>query len=193
MAQFDNHYHTDDNNDEDNFGFNKRSLFIGGTLGLGVVNSSFTAGATPEIGFTAKKWLDVGALVNINYYSQPADPNYYYNNNTRTRSFNYGIGAFGRIYPCHFLFVTAQPELNFVSTNYKYFGSPVSTASFQTQAVSLLLGAGYCERIAGRSNFYIAIMFDALSDPNSPYRDAYTNAIVPIYKAGFDIYLHPGG
>ncbi|HTC00077.1 MAG TPA: hypothetical protein VK705_05295 [Ferruginibacter sp.] len=195
IAQLNNHYHSnlDNNIDPDNFGFNKQSLFIGGTLSFGGSNYDFNAGISPEIGFTVKQWLDVGALLNINYFSERPDPTLFYNDNTRTRSFNYGAGAFARLYPIHFLFVQVEPELNFVNTNYKYFGSPVSTYSNNTQAPSLLLGAGYCQRIAGRSNFYIAVMFDAFNNPNSPYRDVYanTNVAVPIFKAGFDIYLHP--
>jgi hypothetical protein len=197
MAQLNNHYHSNQDNyvDPDNFGFNKQSLFIGGTLGLGGSGYDLSAGISPEIGFTVKQWLDVAALLNIDYYSERPDPTLFYNNNTRTRSINYGVGAFARLYPIRFLFVQVEPELNFVNTNYKYFGSPVSTYSSNAQAPSLLLGAGYCQRIAGRSNFYIAVMFDALNNPNSPYRDVYanTNIAVPIFKAGFDFYLHPRG
>jgi hypothetical protein len=191
MAQF---TRQDDNIDPDNFGFNKRSLFVGGTLGVGASNNSFTAGATPEIGFTVKEWLDIGALININYYAQSADPNFYYNYNTRTRTLAYGVGAFARIYPINFLFVQVQPEINFTNTNYKDFSvSPAQKYSYQTQAASLLTGIGYSQRIAGESNFYIAVLIDVLNNPNSPYRDAYTNTIQPIFKAGFDFYLHPHG
>ncbi len=191
MAQF---TRQDDTVDPDNFGFNKRSLFIGGAVNLGFSGNTFVAGANPEIGFTVKEWLDVGALLNINYYAQSADPNLYYNYNTRTRSFAYGVGAFTRIYPVNFLFLQVQPEFNFTNINYKDFSAiPAQKYSYQTQAPSLLVGAGYCQRIAGESNFYIAVLIDALDNPNSPYRDAYTNTILPQYRAGFDIYLHPHG
>jgi hypothetical protein len=189
MAQF---TRQDDTVDPDNFGFNKRSLFVGGTLGVGASNYSFNAGATPEIGYTVKEWLDVGALVNINYYSERNDPTNFYNYNTRTRSLNYGVGAFVRAYPLHFLFLQVEPELNFLSANYKtYNTTPPTNYSLSENAPSLLIGAGYCERIAGQSNFYIAVMFDALNSKYSPYRDAYTNTILPVFKAGFDFYLHP--
>jgi hypothetical protein len=195
MAQMSDPYQPDQNNTPahtaNNFGFNRQSLFVGGTLGVGATDYSFNAGLFPEIGFTVKEWLDVGALLNINYYSERPDPSYYYNYNTRTRSFNYGAGAFARVYPLNFLFVQVEPEVNFISTNYKYDGSPVSTYSTTNSAPSLLLGAGYAQRIAGENNFYIAVLFDAFNSRYSPYRDAYTNTIVPVFKAGFDIYLHP--
>jgi hypothetical protein len=191
MAQF---ARQDDTTDPDNFGFNKRSLFAGGTLGVGASNYSFNAGATPEIGYTIKQWLDVGALVNINYYSERNDPTDFYNYNTRTRSFNYGAGLFARAFPVHFLFIQVQPELNFLNANYKdYNTSPPGNYSIQESAPSLLVGGGYCERIAGQSNFYIGVMFDALNSKYSPYRDAYTNTILPVFKAGFDFYFHPHG
>jgi hypothetical protein len=193
MAQF-TRPDQNDNADVDTYGFNRQSLFVGGTIGVGASNYSFNAGATPEIGYTVKKWLDLGALVNINYYSERPDPTNFYNYNTRTRSFNYGVGAFARAYPINFLFVQVEPEVNFLSTNYKdYNTAPPSNYSIQATAPSLLVGAGYCQRIAGQSNFYIAVMFDALDSKYSPYRDAYTNTILPVFKAGFDIYLHPRG
>jgi len=64
------------------------------------------------------------------------------------------------------------------------------TASVTTQAASFLAGIGYSQRIIGRNNFYIAVMFDLLSNQYSPYRD-YTGAALPVVKVGFDFYLHP--
>src|SRR5450432_2876004 len=58
-------------------GFKTEHLFIGGNLGLGYDTYSFNAGISPEIGYSLAKWLDIGALVNLNYTSVRADP--YYN------------------------------------------------------------------------------------------------------------------
>jgi hypothetical protein len=198
MAQFNQQYQSSKNDTKDasTFGFNRQSLFAGGTLGLGATNISFSAGATPEIGFTVREWLDVGGLINLNYYSERADPNYYYNQNERTRSFNYGIGAFARIFPVSFFFLQVEPQLNFITTTYTDYnagGVPPTKYTFQATAPSLLLGGGYSQRIAGQSTFYLAVMFDALSDPNSPYRDNFNNTPVPVFQAGFDINLHPSG
>jgi hypothetical protein len=169
-------------------GFRKENLFIGGSLNLGFSSYSFNAGAAPEIGYSLNKWVDVGMLVNINYASERADP--YYNGDIRTRSLNYGIGTFGRFYPLPFLFVQAEPEYNWTNYNFKDVSSGASETD-RLQAASLLLGIGYGQRIVGRNNFYIAVMFDALQNYGSPYRDG-NNAVVPVIKAGFDIYLHPG-
>ncbi|MBS1947627.1 MAG: hypothetical protein JST47_07645 [Bacteroidetes bacterium] len=170
-------------------GFKKDHLFIGGSLNLGFSSYVFNVGGAPEVGYSFNKWLDGGMLININYTSERADP--YYNNNTRTRVFNYGIGAFGRFYPLPFLFLQAEPEYNWTRYTQRYMGSPQQGyPSTHQQAASLLLGIGYGQRMVGQSSFYIALMFDALSNYGSPYRDL-NNVAVPVLKAGFDFYLRP--
>jgi len=169
-------------------GFLKQNLFLGGGLSLGFGSYNFNVGASPEIGYSLNSWLDAGVLVNLNYSSIRADPYGYYNNNTRYRNFNYGAGVFGRAYPLPFLFFTVQPEYNFIDYNAKYIPTG-ETASLHTHAPSLLLGIGYGQRVVGQSSFYISLMFDALSDQYSPYRDG-NGAALPIVRAGFDFYLH---
>ena len=170
-------------------GFKPENLFIGGSLNLGYSGLDFNVGGSPEIGYSLYKWLDAGLLINLNYSSEMADPNYYYNPDTRQRSFTYGTGAFVRMYPIRFLFFQVEPEYNWTHLSATDMATDVS-ATADLQAASLLLGIGYSQRIRGRSNFYIALMFDALSNYGSPYRDG-NNAAIPVIKAGFDIYLHP--
>ena len=171
-------------------GFKKEHLFIGGNVGLGYDSYSFNAGISPEIGYSIASWLDLGALVNLNYTSERADPYYNYNNNVRLRSFNYGVGAFARVYPLPFLFLQVSPEYNWVHYSYKYFDPPVETGSANTNAASMLVGIGYGQRIVGRSNMHIALMVDLLNSAQSPYRDG-NGSLIPVLKAGFDIYFHP--
>ena len=83
-------------------GFKTEHLFIGGNLGLGYDSYTFSAGISPEVGYSFARWFDAGVLVNLNYSSERADA--YYNDNTRLRSFNYGIGAFARAYPFAILY-----------------------------------------------------------------------------------------
>jgi hypothetical protein len=170
-------------------GFRKENLFVGGSLSLGFGGNTFNVGGSPEVGYSLNKWLDVGLLANLNYTSERADPNGYYNNDTRYRSFNYGAGVFGRVYPLPFLFLQVQPEYNWIDYNEKYIPTGESF-SLNTHAKSLLLGIGYGQRIVGSSSFYIALLFDALSDTYSPYRDV-NGAALPVIRAGFDFYLHP--
>ena len=171
-------------------GFNKENLFVGGSLNVGFSSYTFNIGGAPEIGYSLTRWLDAGVLVNINYNSERADPQLIYNDNTRYRSFNYGVGAFGRAYVLPFLFVAVQPEFNWIDYNTTYMGTPGGqTITYNTTAPSLLLGVGYAQRVIGQGSFYISLMFDALSNANSPYRD-FNGAAIPVIKAGFDFYLH---
>ncbi|GAC1450673.1 MAG: hypothetical protein NVSMB7_13060 [Chitinophagaceae bacterium] len=170
-------------------GFKKEHLFIGGNLGLGYDSYSFNAGISPEIGYSIASWLDLGALVNLNYTSIRAD--YYYNNNIRQRSFNYGIGAFARVYPLSFLFLQVSPEYNWIHYTLTDFNSAAhQSGSFNTNAASMLVGIGYGQRLVGRSNMHIALMIDLLNSAQSPYRDG-NGSLIPVIKAGFDIYFHP--
>jgi hypothetical protein len=172
-------------------GFKLEHLFIGGNLGLGYDGYTFNAGVSPEIGYSFAKWFDAGLLVNLNYTSERADPGYIYNNDTRYRSFNYGVGAFGRIYPLPFLFLQAGPEYNWVHYSATDFSQyPHASESYTTNAPSLLVGVGYGQRLVGRSSFHIAILIDALDNQYSPYRD-FNGQLIPVLKAGFDIYFHP--
>lgn len=169
-------------------GFKKENIFLGGSLGLGFGSYDFNVGLSPEIGYSLNKWLDAGVLVNFNYNSIRADPGFVYNDNVRSRNFNYGGGAFVRAYPLPFLFLTAQPEYNWLSSNQKDMSSGESF-TYKANAPSLLLGVGYGQRVVGEGSFYIALMFDAISNVNSPYNDVYGHPL-PVIRAGFDFYLH---
>lgn len=168
--------------------FNPGRVFLGGSIALGVGNYSFNIGATPEVGYSFNDWLDAGVAVNINYQSIRADPNYNYN--VRQRSFNYGGGPFVRVYPLKFLFFQGQFEHNWQHYNYKDMTSgSAAIPSFNVEANSFLVGIGYSQRIVGQANFYTVLMIDLLTDQYSPYRD-YNNSAIPIFRAGFNFYLH---
>src|ERR1700732_440847 len=139
-------------------GFNKENLFVGGSLSLGFGSYNFNVGGTPEIGYSLNKWLDAGVLMNLNYNSERANP---YNYNVRYRSFNYGAGAFARAYPLPFLFLQVQPEYNWINFNAKDMNSG-ATASYTSNAPSLLLGVGYGQRVIGQANFFISLLFDVM-------------------------------
>ncbi len=142
----------------------------------------------PELGYSLNRWLDVGVVVNFDYQSISADPTGYYNPNLSSKQFTYGGGVFGRAYVLPFLFLTAQPEYNWTSikANDETYGGTYKT---NVSAPSLLLGLGYGRRVVGQNGFFIELMFDALSNTNSPYNDAFGHPL-PVLRAGFDIYLH---
>jgi hypothetical protein len=164
---------------------NKR-WFIGGSLGLGAGSNTFNVGANPEIGYTLEEWLDVGVTININYSSESADP--YYNGNIRTRAFTYGGGPFLRLFPVKFLFVHGGVEQNWIKYSQKdmYTGQ---SGSITVDALSLIGGIGYTQRMIGQSNYYLMIGMDFRNDVYSPYRNI-NNTAIPIIRGGINIYFH---
>jgi hypothetical protein len=173
----------------DGTGFLKQNLFIGGSLGLGFGGDEFGVGVNPEIGYSLNRWLDAGLVVNFNYNSMSADPSGYYNDNVSEKQFIYGGGLFARVWVVPFLFVTAQPEVNWTHDTQKYYSSGGATYTASVNAPSLLVGAGYGRRLIGENTFYIALMFDVLGNTNSPYNDYYGHPL-PVLRAGFDIFVH---
>jgi len=163
-------------------GFKKENLFIGGGINLGFGSYSFNIGATPEIGYSLTKWLDAGAVLNINYLSQTDSYG------TKYKNFNYGTGLFARAWVLPFLYIQAQPEINWVKRNFDNYGNIIPRTTLQSN--SLLVGIGYGTRLIGSHYSYLTLMVDLMNDPNSPYRDAYGDAY-PIFRAGFGLYLHP--
>lgn len=161
-------------------------LFAGGSLALGFGSNTFNVGANPELGYSLSQWLDAGFVVNLNYTSERADP--YYNQNTRYRSFNYGGGVFARLFPVRFLFVQFQPELNWIHYSAKDFNNNLNYSN-TVSAASLIGGIGYTQRVVGQGSYYIMIGLDLLNNANSPYRDSYSGAQLPIIRAGFDFYF----
>lgn len=164
--------------------FRQENIFIGSALNLGFSSGIFQLGANPEIGYSITKWLDAGISTNFNYtsfrYTSYSD-----------RVFNYGGGSFVRIWPVRFLFLTAVPEYNWIKITRKYVNGQASISE-KFRAGSMLVGAGYGGRVIGQSYSYFAIMFDALDNPNSPYRDE-VNRALPVIRAGFAIYLKSRG
>ena len=161
-------------------GFAKQNLFVGGGLGLGFSSFEFSIGVNPEVGYSLNKWLDAGLLGNFTYNSIQADP--YYNNNIASKQFIYGGGVFMRAWFLPFLFVTVQPENNWISISQQDYKLNVTAAS-------VLGGVGYGSRAVGQGTFYIALMYDLLRNTNSPYNDAYGHGL-PVLRAGFDVFVH---
>lgn len=167
-------------------GFQKDRLFTGGTFSLGFSNGYFLAGISPEFGYNLAPWLDGGIVANYNYTSQQ-DILYV---GDKAHQSVYGGGVFTRIFPVSFLFAQGQLEHNFIRL--KYFNPAGSTERQQAEATSLLVGPGYSAgREGGGAYGYLAVLFDVLKNPNSPYIDN-QGRITPQIRAGFNIPLFRG-
>lgn len=157
--------------------------FTGGSVSLGLGNGSFNAGLHPHFGYTVAKWVDVAAVVNFEYLAQRDG----FNNKYRTTI--YGLGAFARIYPVHFIFLQAQPEYNFIAQKY-IPASGTGPLKEALNAPSFLVGGGYTTSRSDKNSFtYLSILIDVIKDVNSPYVDGYGN-MLPIIRAGINIGLN---
>lgn len=162
---------------------NDHPLFVGGNIVFGGGSGWFQFGLNPEAYKRINQWVDIGGAMNLLYSA--SNPNFI--SSTRSRSFQFGLGSFARIWPAERVFVQVQPEYNWNWTNMKDMStnSEASGASRSIRygAESLLVGIGYGNR-SEQGMTYFTLMIDLLKNPNSPYRDGYNRAD-PFVKAGF--------
>ena len=166
-------------------GFKKELLFSGGTVNLSFFNGATVLGASPQLGYSITKWLDAGIIIGYTYSSQRD------NAENKFRQTIIGPGAFARIFPVNFLFISAQYERNFIKQKFIYpnGGSDINNLNVS----SMLLGAGYSSGREGRNTpyYYISVSVDVLNRRNSPYTDR-LNTLLPVINAGFNIPLFQG-
>lgn len=174
-----------DNSEVKKEGFPKYKLFTGGDATLGFANGSTMLGITPQFGMSVTDFMDAGVTFNLNYLSQND-----YNSPAKAKQTTYGPGAFVRLFPINFLFVSAQYEHNFINEKYISGLNNIPDRTYHYEANSLLLGAGYAggRQRGGNTYYYFSISWDVLGDKNSPYVDSYGRSIVQL-RAGYNIGL----
>lgn len=171
-------------------GFQKDKLFTGGSVDFSLGSGRTAFGLAPYFGYSVIRWIDVAASLNFNYISQRD----VYVGNDKVRQTTIGPGIFTRIFPVSFLFAQAQYEHNFIKQ--KYIPAPggyYAANTAKAEANSFLVGAGYTSGRSKENNpyYFFSVMVDALSDPNSPYRDSY-GRVIPIIRAGVTVPLFQG-
>jgi hypothetical protein len=163
-------------------GFKRDQLFIGSGINLGFFNG-FIVGLNPEIGYSLNRFVDIGIGTNVNLITQNDQ-----SSPTTYRQLTLGGGPFVRIWPVNMLFVGGQFEYNSIRYSVKSGGDIVFKEN--RTAPSILVGAGYGNRILGGNQFYTSIMVDVLRNPNSPYIDSYRR-LQPVFRTTFLFYLKP--
>jgi hypothetical protein len=166
-------------------GFDRTRLYIGSDLNLGLSDRFFNIGINPQVGYSINKFVDLGVAMNLNYYSQSAtvfDPFKY-------KNFNFGAGAFLRIWPLPFLHFHLQPEYNWINSS-QTLEPTGENFRLKLQAPSLLAGIGYGSREIGNRITYFTILIDLNQAVNSPYRNGIAGDPQPIFRGGFGFYLN---
>lgn len=171
--------------------FKKENMFVGGSVNLSFGNLTTVLGASPYVGYSLNKYVDVAAGFNINYiserdYSIPGD---------KLRQTLYGPGAFVRLFPVKFLFAQAQYEFNLIRDKYiPAPGSGYAPDRYKYDAHSLLIGLGFSNGrhpAYQKSYYYFSVLWDVGQATYSPYKDNFDRA-VPIIRAGYNIALFQG-
>jgi len=178
---------TDTDEEPSNRGFKKEYLFSGGNINLSFFNGVTVLGASPQLGYSVANWLDAGVLFGYTYSSERD-----VFSNDKYRQTIIGPGAFARVFPVNFLFLSVQYEHNFITQKYLPAGGGNSFTS-KVDANSLLLGAGYTSGRNSRNSpyFYFSVSVDVINNKNSPYTDRFNN-LFPVVAAGFNIPLFQG-
>ncbi len=168
----------------------KQNLFTGGTISLAFYSNTFLIGGSPVLGYSITNWADLGIVINYNYTVYRD----YYVFDDRLKQNNFGGGPFVKLYPLRFIFAQAQYEYNFLKLKYIPPNNGGVQQKDELEAKSFLIGGGYTTGREGRGgdpHYYLAILFDVLHEPGSPYTDAYGRSI-PIIRAGVQIPLFQG-
>lgn len=173
-----------DNSGREKEGFPKYKLFTGGGATLGLANGSTMIGVSPQFGMSVTDWMDAGVTFNMSFFSQN-NPN----SSAKVNQTTYGPGAFVRLFPLNFLFLSAQYEHNFM-TEKTIFGGNIPDQTNHYGASSLLLGGGYAggRQRGGNTYYFMSVSWDVLGDKNSPYVDYDGQSIVQ-FRVGYNIGL----
>src|SRR5436190_20546537 len=150
----------------------RENLFTGGSISLAFYSNTFLIGGSPVLGYSITNWADFGIVINYNYTVYRD----YYVFDDRLKQNNFGGGPFVKLYPVRFLFVQAQYEYNFLKVKYIPPNNGGIQQKDELEAKSFLIGGGYTTGRMGRGgspHYYLAILFDVLHEPGSPYTDAY--------------------
>jgi hypothetical protein len=148
-------------------GFDKSKLFFGGNFGLGFGTNTFV-NVSPQVGYRFNDYLAAGVGVNFNYYSYKT---YFSDGNYSRSSLGYtGFNVFGRVYPIKFIFIQAQPELNYSWGSTKYSNTEIKDRLPGQFAPSLLIGGGAAIPMGTRNGALLLMMqYDVLQENRSPY------------------------
>lgn len=148
--------------------FDPSRLVLGGNIGATFGDFTFIRFA-PQVGYRFSDMVVAGAGINFTYSSQKLR----YLNGTESQRYNYGyagLNMFARVFPVNFLFLSAQPELNYNWGKIKYKNPPAADVKLDGKFIpSLLLGGGIAIPMGNRGQTLMSLQYDVLRNNRSPY------------------------
>lgn len=152
-------------------GFDPQRLVIGGNLGASFGDYTFV-NLSPQVGYMFSKYITAGVGINYVHQSvknyQVGDNNYIYK-----EKYSYaGMNLFARFFPVRFLFLSAQPELNYSWGKIQFNNDYSSDADIKQAGKfvpSFLIGAGAVLSPNGKGGMFVSLQYDVIQDVRSPY------------------------
>lgn len=147
--------------------FDPDRLFFGGSFGVTFGDFTFI-NLSPQVGYAFNQYLAAGGGINFIFSSDKVRG--YNGQELYKQSSGFaGLNVFGRVYPIRFLFISAQPELNYSWGKIEYYNPPAPDYKLEGKFVpSLLLGGGVAIP-AGRGAMLISAQYDVLYSDRTPY------------------------
>jgi hypothetical protein len=153
-------------------GFDPNRLVFGGNLNVSFGDFTFI-NISPQVGYQFSNMVTAGA--GINYINTGITYRDVGGNKIYKESFSYaGMNLFGRFFPTNFLFLMAQPEINYSWGQVKFFNSQEPNLKLNSAWVpTFLVGGGLMlGGQGGRGGFMLSLQYDLAQDPRSPYGTA---------------------
>jgi len=149
-------------------GFDPSKLVFGGNFGGSFGNFTFI-NVSPQVGYRFTPHFIAGGGINFIYQSQKYGASTALGNTDVKESLGYaGLNVFARVLPVNFLFVSAQPEVNYNWGKVKYMDIDYPSDKLEGKIVpSFLVGGGL---VLGRG-MMISAQYDLLQNARSPYGD----------------------
>lgn len=152
------------NQEEPKKGFDPSRLVFGGMLGASFGNYTFV-NVSPQVGYMFNQYITAGAGISYLYNS------YTYSNGDK-ENYNFaGLNLFARVFPVRFLYISAQPEMNYSWGKYK-FGSYTNAPDYSLGSEwvpAVLVGGGVVLSPNGRGGMLVGIQYDLIQNSRSPY------------------------
>jgi len=149
--------------------FDPSKLVYGGNLGMNFGDFTFI-NLSPQVGYQLSDFVTAGA--GVNYVATSIKTrNFNTGNELQRENFGYaGLNLFTRLFPTNFLFVSAQPEMNYSWGKIKYRDSRPDQKLQTAWIPSFLVGAGVVVGGASKGRgMLISLQYDLAQDPRSPY------------------------
>lgn len=156
--------------------FDKTRLLIGPGIGFGAGNRSFSLNLSPSVAYCFSEQFHLGTTLGFSYFQAADDYTNILNGQRETYKFripSYSWSVFGRYIIANSFVINVEPELNntkFIK-DYEYDLNTGKIVENSTRIFvpSLLLGAGYAQRLGQYGYTAIIAGYDVIQNPNARY------------------------